>query len=1428
MASVRGDDVLETSQVRIRSTAGDVVGAGFLIAPDVVCTCAHVVARALGVPDETDQAPDGSVDLDFPLVGGRPRARATVVSWQRGGTDVALLRLDREIDGARPVQLVDGNGVWGHTFRALGYPSGIDDGVWASGTLRAGQGAGWVQMEAEGAGPRIVAGFSGSPVWDDLQDGVVGMTVAAHRGQSTAYLLPSAELIDEAVLTPRCPFQGLASFPEDAAEFFHGRDSESARVHRAVRRRPMTLLVGPSGCGKSSLVRAGVLPRLRGQGWGVSELRPVAGVRASVVVAQALTDILEPRLDEVERLTRAQQLAGVLEAGDDALAELRGRVLARGAAGAGHVLFVDQLEEYAGADPASARNLFALLAALAGRSGTAALHVVATTRPDSLDVLVTPGTSDLVSEAVEFLAPLAGDDLGQAVTAPVDAVPGLWFEPGLPERIVADAGDEPGRMPLVQFTLTALWKSRTRSMLTHTAYDEMGGVAGALVGYADRAFDALSPDQQKCARRLFVQLARPGDGEAFFRRPAPIVGLAPELMAVARELAREKLVVLSHEPGSGENEEIVDLVHEALTRLWPRLRQWLTESRDFRLWQEQLRADLRRWQAQDREPARLLGGTDLEKAERRLAGHSPDISVDERHYIQLSRRRSRRGTRVRQAAVGVLAGLTVLAVVLTLITFQSLRRTEEQLRTQAAGLLAQRAEDRPLNDPTTALQLALAGWKTKRTDETRQALMTQYARSQHLAGSYPSLWRGRYAGMDATPDGRTLFVRSKTSGAQLTVTVITGALDGKPRTRRLSGVPAGDLLTAASPDGRFFAAIADPGSGVRLWRLSDPKNPIVLDHADRELPEKVGGHLDFSSDGKRLLLSANDNSGPCGEASGKCVPAFVEAWHVPSGAPIRTHEDLLPDEGVRQVAFTSDPDTVAIVRRVAVKRGEQVWKTELKDILTGRVTDQFTPVLSDKYDVELGSGGEVLLLRRATLSSSDAPVSPTQTRTLGRTIGQMTEVPSVDSVVDATDGYGLRINLDVPEDAGYSEKHLTDLRTGRSYRARFPTAGSDTESLAAVPRPGGGLTVLAPVGTALLAVRAEAAGGEEFTGNGTGETYSTSPDGRFIARATDRHLEVLDVDRNINAQVKLTSSGPSSVPTWTADSRRIVVWGEYGSLCCSFSAPDLRDRVSLNGIVPEAKQLDDVGPLEGSQIALLTKDGSLTRVDAADGKVLTESFLVHPGPNFNDDPGKLSISNRNQLLARPGHPGQVVVATRTGGRNGELLLWDVPARRRVAVLSGVPSIYVPFVPNTHPGSLAFDADGKRLAVTVEGVQVRVWDVDREKELEGGVRDVSGQLVGFGPGESMVMFNDSKDRVEIHRLTRDDVDVPLTVPVQGGDSAMSSLRGDLLNVYSYAASQTFSLDPETQFRTLCAAVGRDYTSAERKLLPDGTPSEPPCA
>lgn len=138
MAAVRGSDVLEASQVRACSAEGEVVGAGFLLAADGVCTCAHVVARALGLSDDVEETLGQAMDLDFPLLEGRPGARAAVVSWRRSGQDVALMRLETPVEDARPVPLVDGTGVWGHTFWALGYPAGADRGVWASGRARAG------------------------------------------------------------------------------------------------------------------------------------------------------------------------------------------------------------------------------------------------------------------------------------------------------------------------------------------------------------------------------------------------------------------------------------------------------------------------------------------------------------------------------------------------------------------------------------------------------------------------------------------------------------------------------------------------------------------------------------------------------------------------------------------------------------------------------------------------------------------------------------------------------------------------------------------------------------------------------------------------------------------------------------------------------------------------------------------------------------------------------------------------------------------------------------------------------------------------------------------------------------------------------------------------------------------------------------------
>ncbi len=65
----------------------------------------------------------------------------------------------------------------------------------------------------------------------------------------------------------RNPWLGLASFTEETRGYFFGRDEEIAELARRVQRKLLTVLFGQSGLGKTSILRAGLAPRLRGQGY---------------------------------------------------------------------------------------------------------------------------------------------------------------------------------------------------------------------------------------------------------------------------------------------------------------------------------------------------------------------------------------------------------------------------------------------------------------------------------------------------------------------------------------------------------------------------------------------------------------------------------------------------------------------------------------------------------------------------------------------------------------------------------------------------------------------------------------------------------------------------------------------------------------------------------------------------------------------------------------------------------------------------------------------------------------------------------------------------------------------------------------------------------------------------------------------------------
>ncbi|MFF9895922.1 trypsin-like peptidase domain-containing protein [Streptomyces longispororuber] len=206
MAEGDWQDTPAAGRVRVLSPRGTVHGAGILVAPGLVLSCAHVVAGALGARPGP-APPADPVLLDAAGFPDAPRGTATVVAggWFPGpldgapGGDLAVLATDwRPPDAVRPAPLGRCDAPPGREVRMYGYPGRAPDGLWATARL-AGSGGPhphWVQLDGTGATAAWIApGFSGAGVWDPAARRVVGMVTAAFNDRQTraAWMLPLQE-----------------------------------------------------------------------------------------------------------------------------------------------------------------------------------------------------------------------------------------------------------------------------------------------------------------------------------------------------------------------------------------------------------------------------------------------------------------------------------------------------------------------------------------------------------------------------------------------------------------------------------------------------------------------------------------------------------------------------------------------------------------------------------------------------------------------------------------------------------------------------------------------------------------------------------------------------------------------------------------------------------------------------------------------------------------------------------------------------------------------------------------------------------------------------------------------------------------------------------------------------------------------------------
>jgi len=184
--------------------AGQVVGSGILLSATHLLTCAHVVAVALGIPEDQEEMPGDWVPLDLPLCGDAPGARlAEVVGWYPLKTkasagsdleDVALLKLREPIEDWAPDPLWSGwqeGDYYNKPFLARGF--GKPEGSSETGVCLGVTDRGWIELRP--GQKEIGEGYSGGPVFDPATAEIIGMLVAYYPRERITYLIPTRRLL---------------------------------------------------------------------------------------------------------------------------------------------------------------------------------------------------------------------------------------------------------------------------------------------------------------------------------------------------------------------------------------------------------------------------------------------------------------------------------------------------------------------------------------------------------------------------------------------------------------------------------------------------------------------------------------------------------------------------------------------------------------------------------------------------------------------------------------------------------------------------------------------------------------------------------------------------------------------------------------------------------------------------------------------------------------------------------------------------------------------------------------------------------------------------------------------------------------------------------------------------------------------------------
>jgi hypothetical protein len=390
------------------------------------------------------------------------------------------------------------------------------------------------------------------------------------------------------------PYVGLRPFASNESLLFFGRREQTIQLMERLHQTRFLAVIGSSGCGKSSLIRAGLIPKLKAgflveerDRWFIANMMP--GSAPLDNFAAATLEALEKPADEASarQFVEAMRAGGAQGVSDWLFPMLEKR-------DANLLLLVDQFEEIFrfGLRSTNARNRdeaenFVSIILQLAQQRALPVYVVLTMRSDFIgDCDNFYGLPEAMNRSQYLVPRLTRQQRREAIEGPAMLFGGR-VAPRLLDRVLNDVGDEPDQLPIMQHALMRAWEhwQKDRSDAMDLAdYEAIGTIKEALSRDADRALEGASDEEMLIAKRMFQSLTDTDSRGRRVRRPVrlseieAITGASRDsVLKVIRRFQTGGRTFLNTTRDGAGGDPLIDISHESLIRQWKRLGDWVDE-----------------------------------------------------------------------------------------------------------------------------------------------------------------------------------------------------------------------------------------------------------------------------------------------------------------------------------------------------------------------------------------------------------------------------------------------------------------------------------------------------------------------------------------------------------------------------------------------------------------------------------------------------------------------------------------------------------------------------------------------------------------------------------------------------------------------------------------------------------------------------------